>query len=131
MTANDHGWKTFDVRRSVLIVDDHEGFRRWARLFLSAEGYDVVGVAEDGQTAVREVGRLRPDVVLLDIHLPDIDGFEVARRLCDGVPPSIVLISSRDPEEFGDRIRLSCARGFLAKADLSGARLEAIIGDRA
>ena len=113
----------------MLIVDDHEGFRRWACLFLSAEGYDVVGVAEDGQTAVREVGRLRPDVVLLDIHLPDIDGFEVARRLCDGVPPSIVLISSRDPEEFGDRIRSSCTRGFLAKADLSAATLEAIIGD--
>jgi DNA-binding NarL/FixJ family response regulator len=115
----------------VLIVDDHEGFRGWARLFLSAEGYQVVGEAADGRTAVREVDRLRPEVVLLDIHLPDIDGFEVARQLCEGVKASIVLISSRDLEEFGDRVRSSCARGFLSKADLSGARLEAIIGDLA
>jgi DNA-binding response OmpR family regulator len=113
----------------VLIVDDHDGFRRWARLFLSAEGYCVVGEAADGRTAVREVERLRPDVVLLDVHLPDIDGFEVARRLCEGATTSIVLISSRDPEEFGDRLRSSCALGFLAKADLAAATLEAMIND--
>jgi DNA-binding NarL/FixJ family response regulator len=115
----------------VLIVDDHEGFRKWARLFLSAEGYRVIGEAGDGRTALREVRRLQPDVVLLDIHLPDIDGFEVARRLCEGVQASIVFVSSRDAEEFGDRVLSSCARGFLAKADLSKSRLEAIIGDPA
>jgi DNA-binding NarL/FixJ family response regulator len=117
------------VGRSVLIVDDHAGFRRWARAFLSCEGYHVVGEADDGATAVREVVRLRPDVVLLDIHLPDIDGFEVARRVRDGEQPSIVLISSRDASEFGGRVHASGARGFLAKADLSRSALEAIIGD--
>jgi DNA-binding NarL/FixJ family response regulator len=117
------------VGRSVLVVDDHEGFRAWACAFLRAEGYDVVGEAADGLTTLREVDRLRPEVVLLDIHLPDIDGFEVARRLCQGVQTSIVLISSREPEEFGDRVQTSCARGFLPKADLFGASLEAIISD--
>jgi DNA-binding NarL/FixJ family response regulator len=119
------------VARSVLIVDDHPGFRGWARAFLDAEGYHVVGEAGDGASAVREVVRLRPDVVLLDVHLPDFDGFEVARRMGDDERPSIVLISSRDPADFGDRVRSSGARGFLTKADLSVAALEAILGDRA
>jgi DNA-binding NarL/FixJ family response regulator len=117
------------VARSVLIVDDHSGFRRWARAFLGAEGYDIVGEAADGWTAVHEIARLRPDVVLLDIHLPDIDGFQVARMVRENERQSIVLISSRDAEEFGDQIRASGSRGFLAKADLSALTLEAIIGD--
>jgi DNA-binding response OmpR family regulator len=117
------------MRRSVLVVDDHASFRRWARSFLESEGYDVVGEAADGAAAVREAVRLRPDVVLLDVHLPDVDGFEVARTICRGDQPLIVLISSRDREEFGDRVRTSGVRGFLAKADLSGPALEAVIGD--
>jgi DNA-binding NarL/FixJ family response regulator len=118
--------------RSVLVVDDHAGFRRWARAFLEAEGYQVVGEAGDGATAVREAGRLRPEVMLLDVHLPDVDGFEVARRVGGGAGrPLIVLVSSRDPDDFGARIRTSGVRGFLAKADLSGPALEAIIDDPA
>jgi DNA-binding NarL/FixJ family response regulator len=116
--------------RSVLVVDDHPGFRRWARVFLEAEGYQVVGEAADGAAAVREVARLHPDVVLLDVHLPDMDGFEVARRL-NGDRPVVVLISSRDRGDFGDRVRASGVRGFLAKADLSGPALAAVLGDPA
>jgi CheY-like chemotaxis protein len=115
-------WDTTTVGRTVLIVDDHAGFRRWARVFLEAEGYVVVGEAGDGWAAMRKVATLRPDVVLLDVHLPDVDGFEVARQL-DGQRPFVVLISSRDRDEFGDRVRASGVRGFLAKADLSGAAL--------
>jgi len=111
--------------RSVLVVDDHAGFRRWVRALLEAEGFRVVGEARDGVSAADAVARLCPDVVLLDVHLPDVDGFEVARRI-DG-RPMVVLVSSRDPEEFGDRVRASSARGYLVKADLSGPALEAII----
>jgi len=119
------------VGSSVLIVDDHAGFRRWACALLIAEGYRVVGEAGDGATAVREVARLHPDVVLLDVHLPDIDGFEVVRQVRDGGQSTIVLISSRDPVEFGGRVRASGAHGFLSKADLSGPALKAILGDAA
>jgi DNA-binding NarL/FixJ family response regulator len=116
--------------RSVLVVDDHAGFRRWARVFLEAEGYQVVGEAAGGAAAVREVARLHPEVVLLDVHLPDMDGFEVARQMA-GEGPAIILISSRDRGDFGDRVRASGVRGFLAKADLSGAAIAAVLGEPA
>lgn len=114
--------------RTVLIVDDHGRFRRWARATLEADGFQVVGEAGDGATALREIERLRPELVLLDVHLPDIDGFEVAWKL-NGAGPAVVLVSSRDREDFGDRIKMSGARGFLAKAELSGPALEAIAGE--
>ena len=66
---------------SVLIVDDHPGFRASARMLLEAEGYDVVGEAGDGQAGLEAAAELHPDVVLLDIQLPDMDGFEVAAGL--------------------------------------------------
>src|SRR6266700_3323207 len=76
------------VRPTVVIVDDHAGFRSSARALLEAEGFDVVGEAGDGVSALVAVGRLHPHVVLLDIQLPDIDGFEVADRLAlAGHPP--------------------------------------------
>jgi CheY-like chemotaxis protein len=118
------------VGRTVLVVDDHAGFRRWARAILEVEGYRVVGEAAGGVDALREIDRLHPEVVLLDVHLPDVDGFEVARRVTGSRRPSIVLISSRDGAEFGDRVRsASGVCGFLAKAELSGPALQAVIGD--
>ena len=109
---------------TVLIVDDHAGFRRSARARLEADGYVVVGEAVDGATALTESGRLRPGVVLLDIQLPDIDGFEVAERLAaSSDPPAVVLISSRDAEAYGPRIGASRVLGFLPKRRLTGAAL--------
>jgi DNA-binding NarL/FixJ family response regulator len=106
---------------SVLIVDDHPGFRAAARRLLESEGYAVVGEAADGadaQTAARE---LAPDVILLDVQLPDADGFDVAARLtAGGDAPVVVLTSSRDWSDSADLIARSGARGFVPKDQLSG-----------
>ena len=113
---------------TVLIVDDHPSFRATARALLEAEGYEVVGEAEDGVTALRAARELRPDVVLLDVQLPDFDGFEVASRLTgNGSPPAIVLTSSRDADDFGPLVARSGARGFVPKAELSGAALATLL----
>jgi DNA-binding NarL/FixJ family response regulator len=113
---------------SVLIVDDHPSFRATARLLLEAEGWLVVGEAEDGERALQRAAELHPDVVLLDVNLPDLDGFQVAARLTaqDGAP-AVVLCSSRDGSDFGSLVGLSGARGFLAKADLSGEALARLV----
>lgn len=115
--------------KSVLIVDDHPGFRASARRMLEASGYAVVGEAGDGEAAVAAAGALAPDVVLLDVQLPDLDGFEVAARLqrLDRAP-EVVLTSSRDRADFGDAISESPARGFIAKAELSGRALAELVG---
>jgi DNA-binding NarL/FixJ family response regulator len=111
---------------SFLIVDDHPSFRASVRMLLECEGYEVVGEAEDGYSALRAVRELKPDVVLLDVQLPDIDGPEVAARLAraNGANPVIVLTSSRDLEDIG---ALSGVRGFIPKSELSGAALEALL----
>jgi DNA-binding NarL/FixJ family response regulator len=109
------------LAKTVLIVDDHPTFRATARMLLEAEGYDVIGEAPDGMTGIKEAGTLHPDLVLLDVNLPDIDGFEVAGRItADAGAPAVVLTSSRDPSDFGPLVRRSGARGFIAKGDLSG-----------
>ena len=116
------------MRTRVLIVDDHEGFRASARALLEAEGFAVVGEAADGIGALTAVERLRPDVVLLDVQLPDLDGFSVAERLAAAPdPPRVVLISSRDAAAYGPRVQAAGARGFLAKRELSGASLAALV----
>jgi CheY-like chemotaxis protein len=110
--------------QTVLIVDDHPTFRRTARLLLEAEGYSVVGEAGDGMTGLRVAAELRPDVVLLDVQLPDIDGFDVAARLTAREDaPVVILTSSRDGADFGALVERSGARGFIAKAELSGDRI--------
>jgi DNA-binding NarL/FixJ family response regulator len=115
--------------RTVLIVDDHAGFRAAARALLDAGGFDVVAEAEDGATAVAAAADLRPDVVLLDIQLPDLDGFSVAERLAsDGVSSTIVLISSRDISSFRRRLAANPAWGFIPKSELSTEALAAALG---
>jgi DNA-binding NarL/FixJ family response regulator len=113
---------------SVLIVDDHAGFRLSARRILEADGYVVVGEAEDGRSAIAASRRLRPDIVLLDVNLPGLDGFEVARELtAEPGAPAIVLTSSHDREDFGDSLPSSSAAGFVPKDELCGAAVAALV----
>ena len=117
-----------DVSRTVLIVDDHAHFRRTLRALLEADGFEVVGEAPDGRSAITETERLRPRLVLLDIQLPDLDGFEVAARLKEGTdPPAIVLTSSRNASSYRRRLAQS-ALGFIAKSELSGKALAGLFG---
>jgi len=114
---------------TVLIVDDHAAFRASARALLQAEGFEVVGEAADGAEAVQAVTSLRPEIVLLDIQLPDLDGLAVAEQLA-AVPdgPTVVLISSRDAAAYGPRLQATPARGFIPKSGLSGEALAALVG---
>jgi CheY-like chemotaxis protein len=117
------------VSPSLLIVDDHAGFRQFARLLLSGAGFDVTGAAATGESALEQVHGRRPDIVLLDVQLPGIDGFEVAWRL-SRMPraPGVVLISSRDAADYGERLQRAPVLGFIAKHELSIAALTALIG---
>ena len=117
------------MRPTVLIVDDHAGFRASASALLEAEGFEVVGEAADGSAALVEASRLRPHVVLLDVRLPGQDGFEVAHLLAESPePPLVVLISSREAVTYGARIAAAPVRGFIAKRELSGETLAALVG---
>jgi DNA-binding NarL/FixJ family response regulator len=114
---------------TILVVDDHPSFRTIVSAVLAADGFDVVGEAGDGTAALDAIVALRPDVVLLDVQLPDMDGFEVATRALGGVrPPRIVLTSSRDAADFGPLVTSCGARGFVAKGELSGAAIAALVG---
>ena len=115
--------------RSLLIVDDHQEFRASARALLEADGFVVVGEAADGEEALASVARLRPDVVLLDIALPELDGFMVAERLAaSDQAPAVVLVSSRERSAYGGRLETVPVRGFLSKRELSGRALAALVG---
>jgi CheY-like chemotaxis protein len=108
---------------SILIVDDDQRFRGIARRLLESEGFHVVGEAEDGQAALAAARELEPDVVLLDVQLPDLDGLEVAERLAGEGGPAVVLTSTRDEADFGPQVRESGARGFVPKDELSAQRI--------
>jgi DNA-binding NarL/FixJ family response regulator len=115
------------VMRTIVIVDDHVGFRTFARRLLEAGGLGVVGEASDGETAVDLVRRLSPDGVLLDIQLPGIDGFEVARRLAtDGSSARVVFTSTRDRADYGDDVPENV---FVPKHDLSAMAVLDAMGD--
>jgi DNA-binding NarL/FixJ family response regulator len=113
---------------TVLIVDDHPAFRSLARALLESEGFAVVGEAEDGASAIAAVAELRPAVVLLDVQLPDLDGFEVAERIARvDDPPAVVFVSTRGAAAYGSRLDATPARGFIPKTALSGASLAALV----
>ena len=115
------------MNNTILIVDDHAGFRVQARALLEADGFVVVGEAGDGSSGLAEARRLRPDLVLVDIGLPDVEGFDVARVLAaDGPPPFVVLTSSREASAYGPRLFSSPALGFIPKDELSGEAIRAL-----
>ena len=117
------------VARTAVIVDDHAGFRAQATQLLEAAGYDVVGLCSDGQAAISLLGRLRPDVILMDVQLPDIDGFRLIEQLGSGIDGVvIVLVSTREAADYGGRIGRSGAAGFITKAELSARSLAAVVG---
>ena len=114
--------------RTVLIVDDNARFRVRARRWLESDGYTVVADAADGAAALEAVERYGPDVVLLDVQLPDMSGLAVAERVAAGPdPPAVVLTSTHDASDFGERVVRCGARGFLPKAELSGNALSALL----
>jgi DNA-binding NarL/FixJ family response regulator len=113
---------------SVLIVDDHAGFRAHARRLLEYEGYRVVGEAADSASALEAARELKPELALVDVHLPDTDGFELTSWL-GGLadPPAVVLTSSRDGAELEACISACGARGFVPKAELSRDAIEVLL----
>jgi DNA-binding NarL/FixJ family response regulator len=114
--------------RRVLIVDDHPSFRRFATRLLAGAGFRVVGEAEDGKSALAAARRLRPELVLLDVLLPDMSGFEVAEALAvDATRPLVVLVSSRSASELGAALEASRADGFIAKEELTAEALAAFV----
>ena len=114
---------------SVLLVDDHAVFRADARALLEAAGYLIVGEAADAAGAITAARELDPDVVLLDVQLPDGDGFSVAKEIAAWAGATqIVLISSREAIDYGHRLAAAPTRGFIHKPDLSRARLEELVG---
>ena len=108
------------MKRTVLIVDDHAGFRASARRVLEAGGYSVIAEAADGSSGVTAAAESRPDLALVDVQLPDFDGFEVTRRLQEsGEAPEIVLISSRERSDFGSLVETSGARTASSRKRIS------------
>jgi DNA-binding NarL/FixJ family response regulator len=116
------------MRPTVLMVDDHDGFRARARAMLETEGFDVIAEAATGEEGVALAADARPDVALVDLQLPDVDGFIVAERIrTAGTARLIVLISGRELSDYGDRFDGSIADSFIPKSELSGDRLRAVI----
>jgi DNA-binding NarL/FixJ family response regulator len=113
----------------IVLIDDHDVFRAEAHELLHAAGYVVVGEAPDAAHGLEEVRRQRPDAVLLDVQLPDEDGFSLAAHIAEEPDaPAVVLISSREAVDYGSRLDRSVATGFIHKPDISRATIEALIG---
>jgi len=117
----------------VLICDDQEAFRSAAcEVVKAAPGFEVVGEVETGEESVMAAGRLHPDLVLMDVHLPGIDGLEASRRIRTADPRvAVLLLSTYDPEEFSGRIAGSGAHGIHLESIFWPGRSEGGLGDAA
>jgi DNA-binding NarL/FixJ family response regulator len=116
------------MRATVLIVDDHPTFRKFARRLLEQSGFAVVGEAPDAAAALAAVQNLRPEAVLLDVLLPDRSGLDVAAELADrDEPPAVVLTSSRSARDLGAALHEAPARGFIPKASFTGAAFAELV----
>jgi DNA-binding NarL/FixJ family response regulator len=114
---------------TVLVVDDHPTFRRFASQLLEEAGYTVVGEAVDGASAVEAARLLEPEIILLDVLLPDGSGLAVAKALAALSPaPQVVLVSSRSAADFGAALDGAPARRFVSKHELTSAALPALLG---
>jgi DNA-binding NarL/FixJ family response regulator len=122
------GWHDQPMDHRVLIVDDNGAFRAAARQLLERAGFAVVAEAGSGGGGVEEARAHSPDVAIVDVQLPDFDGFEVAERLSElDVPPRVILVSSLDGADFGALVAGSSALGFLPKAELSASLINALL----
>ena len=118
------------MRPRIVIVDDDPAFLTMVRLLLESEGFAVVGEALNGLEGVAAAAELQPDLVLVDVNLPDIDGFQVVERLLGEGSPPVVLTSSRGAGDFGSLIETSRARAFITKADITGEALARFLDER-
>jgi DNA-binding NarL/FixJ family response regulator len=116
------------VGRRVLIIDDNVPFRAAARRLLERGGFDVVAEAGTGASGIREAKAHVPDLAIVDVQLPDFDGFDVAERLAglEGAP-AVILTSSLDGSDFGALVAASSALGFIPKDDLSAPAIRAML----
>jgi DNA-binding NarL/FixJ family response regulator len=112
----------------VLIVDDHQSFRRAAASVVeAADGFVVVGTVESGEESLVATERLQPDLVLMDVRLPGMDGLEATRGLrASARPPVVVLLSTYDEDDFGARARECGAAAYIAKSAFGTDRLAAV-----
>jgi DNA-binding NarL/FixJ family response regulator len=116
---------------TAVIVDDHDDFRTQATELLEAAGYEVLEACPDGHSALLAIRTLRPDVVLLDVQLPDIDGFRLMAQFATFAErPTVVLISTREAADYGSRVARSGAAAFITKAELSVRSLAEAVGRR-
>ena len=113
------------MSRRILIVDDHPGFRASARRMLEAGGFEVVGEAEDGSAAMGAASALNPDLVLLDVQLPDANGIDLAARISADGGPGVVLTSSRPSDQLD--LSDTTAVGFIPKDELSPSRITELL----
>jgi DNA-binding NarL/FixJ family response regulator len=116
------------MSRTLLVVDDHAAFRALARQVLEGSSFSVVGEAGTAAQGLKMTQDLHPDVVILDVALPDGNGFDLTGALVLNVPaPAVVLVSSRDWGQLSRRVRSSGASGFLPKEQLTAAAVEAML----
>jgi DNA-binding NarL/FixJ family response regulator len=115
------------VTLSVLIVDDHDAFREFVARLLMADGLQIVGQAGDGESALETMRATHPNLVLLDVQLPGIDGFDVAKQLAqEPEPPAIVMTSTRDARDYGSRLEHAPVVGFIPKQNISAAAISVL-----